>query len=188
MPRWRNWQTHYLEVVAPRGMEVRVLSWAPFVILETLFQECFLFWFFDFAQGIRYNIAMNRYIIFGKGVTVRYMGQFWWIIGAVSTYACLIPLVIVDLFVWQFQNIYFRLAEIPRIERRKYVILDRYQLAKLTFFQKVNCLYCEYANGVVAYAKAVVNQMELYSCAIKHASHPLGQEHQKNFRERKEFE
>src|SRR5688572_6740848 len=27
-PRWRNWQTHYLEVVAPQGMEVRILSWA----------------------------------------------------------------------------------------------------------------------------------------------------------------
>src|SRR5262245_52587674 len=27
-PRSRNWQTHYFEVVAPQGVEVRVLSWA----------------------------------------------------------------------------------------------------------------------------------------------------------------
>src|SRR5688500_7451729 len=27
-PRWRNWQTHYFEVVAPQGVQVQVLSWA----------------------------------------------------------------------------------------------------------------------------------------------------------------
>src|SRR3982750_3094831 len=27
-PRWRNWQTHYFEVVAPRGVQVQILSWA----------------------------------------------------------------------------------------------------------------------------------------------------------------
>src|SRR5439155_15926437 len=27
-PRWRNWQTHYFEVVAGQPVEVRVLSWA----------------------------------------------------------------------------------------------------------------------------------------------------------------
>src|SRR6185437_11600599 len=26
--RWRNWQTHYFEVVAPRGVQVQILSWA----------------------------------------------------------------------------------------------------------------------------------------------------------------
>lgn len=35
MPRWRNWQTRYVEVVVPaKGLEVRVLSSAPLVILE----------------------------------------------------------------------------------------------------------------------------------------------------------
>src|SRR2546425_3827745 len=27
-PRWRNWQTHYFEVVAPQGVQVQILSWA----------------------------------------------------------------------------------------------------------------------------------------------------------------
>ncbi len=26
MRGWRNWQTHYLEVVAPQGMQVQILS------------------------------------------------------------------------------------------------------------------------------------------------------------------
>jgi len=95
---------------------------------------------------------------------------------------------ILDVFLWQFQQIYFRTMQIPLIQRHKYVILDRYKLGKLSYAQRFNCLYCEYANGLVAYAKAVVNQMELYSCAIKHELHPLGQEHQKNFFERERFE
>ena len=131
---------------------------------------------------------MNPYIVLGKGVRIAPMSLFVSLVGTLSTYACLVPLMLVDIFVWQFQNIYFRIAEIPRIDRKKYVILDRYRLWKLTLFQKINCLYCEYANGVVGYAKAVVNQMELYSCAIKHAAHPLGQEHQRDFLERKDFE
>ena len=28
LPRWRNWYTHYLEVVAPKGLQVQLLSWA----------------------------------------------------------------------------------------------------------------------------------------------------------------
>jgi hypothetical protein len=78
--------------------------------------------------------------------------------------------------------------EIPLIERKRYVILDRFRLGKLSIWQRINCLYCEYANGIVGYSKAVVNQMELYSCAIKHVAHPLGQEHQKDFFDRKDFE
>ncbi len=93
-----------------------------------------------------------------------------------------------DFFLWQFQNIYFRTYDIPILDRKKYIIMDRYNLKKLTFPQKINCLYCEYANGIVWYAKAVVNQMELYSCAIKHSVQPLGQEHQKDFFERKDFD
>ena len=93
-----------------------------------------------------------------------------------------------DIIIWQFQNIYFRTKEIPYVDRKKYVIIDRYKLWKLNFWQKINCLYCEYANGIVGYSKAVVNQMELYSCAIKHQIVPLGQEHQGTFFERKDFE
>jgi len=131
---------------------------------------------------------MNKYVIPGKNIRLIGAGFVMEVVGAISTYLCIIPLVLTDIFLWQFQNIYFRIKEIPLIDRKKYVILDRYMLGKLTFWQRLNCLYCEYANGVVGFSKAVVNQMELYSCAIKHAAHPLGQEHQRDFLERKDFE
>ncbi len=71
---------------------------------------------------------MNPYIVLGKGVRIAPMSLFVSLVGTLSTYACLVPLMLVDIFVWQFQNIYFRIAEIPRIDRKKYVILDRYRL------------------------------------------------------------
>lgn len=133
-------------------------------------------------------MLMKNFLVPGKNAHVARVGYTMGVVAAFSSYSCIIPLGILDVFLWQFQNIYFRIMEIPFIDRRKYVILDRYKLGKLTWGQKVNCFYCEYANGVVAYAKAVVNQMELYSCAIKHEFHPLGQDHQKDFFERERFE
>ena len=105
-----------------------------------------------------------------------------------SSYVCIIPLVVLDVFLWQFQHIYFRFHNIPQITRKEYVIIDRYELKGLYFWQKVNCVYCGYANGIVAFAKAIVNQMEIYSCAIKHVRTPEGQEHHTNFYDRSKFE
>ncbi|MBP6921079.1 hypothetical protein KBB89_00840 [Candidatus Gracilibacteria bacterium] len=131
---------------------------------------------------------MKNFVVPGRKAHIARINPIVGFFAGFSSYSCIIPLVILDGFLWQFQNIYFRIMEIPLIQRRKYVILDRYKLGKLTFSQKFNCFYCEYANGIVGYAKAVVNQMELYSCAIKHELNPLGQEHQKDFFEREKFE
>ncbi len=133
-------------------------------------------------------MLMKNFVVPGKNAHIVYINPIITFFASISCYSSVIPLVIMDVFLWQFQNIYFRLMEIPLIQRRKYVIFDRFRLGKLTFSQKFNCFYCEYANGIVGYAKAVVNQMELYSCAIKHELHPLGQEHQKDFFEREKFE
>lgn len=131
---------------------------------------------------------MNKYIVPGPNTHIRYPNFFLSCFSAISCYLCIFPLVMVDVFIWQFQNIYFWGMEIPLIKRKNFVIMDRYMLGKLTIWQRINCFYCEYANGIVAYAKAVVNQTELYSCAIKHVHHPLGQNHQKAFFERSKFE
>ena len=131
---------------------------------------------------------MVKHVIPGPGLRFDCSHKVLNIIAALSSYVCIIPLVVMDIFLWQFQRVYFRIYDIPFIDRKKYVVLDRYALGKLTLPQKINCLYCEYANGIVAVAKAVVNQMELYSCAIKHSIQPLGQEHQHDFFERKDFE
>ena len=111
---------------------------------------------------------MGSFIIPQKGKFLRKRYAIFSPIAAISAYICILPLILTDIFVTQFQWIYFGLHDIPRIKRRDYFAYDRYLLSKLNPVQKLNCYYCEYANGVIAYTKAVVNQMEIYSCAIKH--------------------
>src|SRR5690606_16864822 len=62
-----------------------------------------------------------------------------------------------------------RVYGIPRVRRRDYIVMDRGRLAYLNPYQKLNCLYCEYANGVVAYASEIAARTEWYWCPIKHS-------------------
>jgi hypothetical protein len=42
-------------------------------------------------------------------------------------------------------------------------------LAYLNPIEKLNCLYCAYANGVFAYTTEIAARTEQYWCPIKHA-------------------
>jgi len=110
------------------------------------------------------------------------------LVAGVITYSAFPIFVVMDLYGTFFQLTFFNLLKIPSIKRSEYIRLDRYKLEKLTVFQKFNCLYCGYANGIVAYFKAVVNQMETYSCAIKHKRNSKAALHQKDFYEYEEFQ
>jgi len=84
--------------------------------------------------------------------------------------------------------IYFTTMEIPKISKKQFVVMERWDLSKLTFWQKINCVYCEYANGILAFAKAVGNQTEIYSCAIKHRHALKQRKHEKDFYSEKLFD
>ena len=99
----------------------------------------------------------------------------------IVTYLALFIFAAMDMYAWIFQNTYFRAHKIPLINRDDYVRVDRHKLNKLTAVQKLNCIYCGYANGVVAYFKAVTNRMEKYSCAIMHARNSKAATHHKGF-------
>jgi hypothetical protein len=49
------------------------------------------------------------------------------------------------------------------------LIFDRYHLAYLNLLEKLNCAYCSYANGLLAYAGEIAARTEQYWCPIKHA-------------------
>ncbi len=104
-----------------------------------------------------------------------------------SIYSMIVPIILVDFLLWQYQVIYFGLNKIPRIERSQFFAIDRHKLSKLNWVQRLNCTYCGYGNGVVALAKAVIEQTEAYSCAIKHATPVAGREYQADFFEYDEF-
>lgn len=84
-------------------------------------------------------------------------------------WSCLIPAILVDLFVSLYQVICFRIYKIPLVKRSKYVLIDRHSLSYLNAIEKINCVYCGYFNGVIAYAQEIAARTEQYWCPIKHA-------------------
>jgi len=83
-------------------------------------------------------------------------------------YLMFIPIAVLDLTASLFQSICFRLWGLPQVKRSTYVVMDRHRLSYLTWFQKINCIYCGYANGVLAYAKLIAGETERYWCPVKH--------------------
>ena len=84
-------------------------------------------------------------------------------------YALLFPILLLDLSVTIYQHICFRAYGIPRVKRGDYFVYDRTHLAYLNLIEKINCAYCSYGNGVMAYGREVVARTEQYWCPIKHA-------------------
>ena len=84
-------------------------------------------------------------------------------------WACILPALIMDLFLTVYQAICFPLYGIPKVRRGDYVVLDRQYLEYLNVIEKINCYYCGYFNGIVAYAGEIAARTEQYWCPIKHA-------------------
>jgi len=85
-------------------------------------------------------------------------------------YALILPLSLLDLCVTLFQHICFPVYKIEKVKRREYIVLDRHKLGYLNALEKINCAYCGYGNGVLAYATEIAARTESYWCPIKHAS------------------
>ncbi len=96
------------------------------------------------------------------------------VISAPFIYGMIIPIILFDITITLYQHICFRLYGIRRVERGKYIVMDRHQLAYLNGIEKLNCLYCGYGNGVVAYSREVIARTEQYWCPIKHARRVAG--------------
>jgi hypothetical protein len=89
-------------------------------------------------------------------------------------YSLIVPLVLLDLFVTIYQAICFPVYGIPKARRRDYLVFDRSHLAYLNMLEKLNCAYCSYANGLIAYVREIAGRTEQYWCPIKHARRVIG--------------
>jgi hypothetical protein len=96
------------------------------------------------------------------------------ILTAPVIYAMIVPLVLLDLFVSLYQAICFPVYRIPKVRRGDYIIFDRHYLAYLNAIEKLNCAYCSYANGLIAYVREIAARTEQYWCPIKHARRVIG--------------
>lgn len=84
-------------------------------------------------------------------------------------YSMIIPAIILDLFLFMYQNTAIRLYGIPLAKRSDYITFDRKELDYLNLLQKINCLYCSYVNWLFSYAVEVAWRTEKYWCPIKSA-------------------
>jgi hypothetical protein len=89
-------------------------------------------------------------------------------------YSLIVPVVLLDLFVTVYQAICFPVYGIAKVRRGDYFVFDRAHLAYLNAVEKLNCAFCTYANGVVAYVREVASRTEEYWCPIKHAKRIIG--------------
>jgi hypothetical protein len=112
------------------------------------------------AQHRRFKTGLIQYMLTANWLSV---------VTAPVIYCVLLPMLILDLFVTVYQRICFPIYGIAKVKRQDYFVYDRTHLAYLNVIEKINCAYCSYGNGLMAYAREIVARTEMYWCPIKHA-------------------
>jgi hypothetical protein len=113
----------------------------------------------------RIRTRLSRYLLEAHPLTV---------LTAPVIYAMILPIMLLDLSGMLYQAICFPVYGIPKVRRRDYLVFDRHHLAYLNALEKLNCAYCSYANGAIAFMREVAARTEIYWCPIKHARRVLG--------------
>jgi hypothetical protein len=136
-------------------------------------------------EELRFHLE-NRRIVFEKEILrlhreikvglARYIKEANPLVVATAPviYSLIVPIVLLDVCVMVYQGICFPAYGIPKVRRRDYLVFDRHHLAYLNALEKINCAYCSYANGAIAFMREVASRTEVYWCPIKHARRILG--------------
>ncbi|MBC8282886.1 MAG: hypothetical protein H8E32_03655 [Nitrospinae bacterium] len=91
------------------------------------------------------------------------------ILTAPIIWSILFPAVLMDMVMSFYQAVCFPIYGIPKVDRSKYIVIDRHYLSYLNGVEKLNCAYCGYVNGLIGYAQEIAARTEQYWCPIKHA-------------------
>ncbi|HKL68204.1 hypothetical protein [Salibaculum sp.] len=142
-------------------------------------------------QRFQYRLERSR-VVFNDEVIARHRAarerlssflsrtRFLVVVTAPAIYILIVPFVLLDLMVSFYQAVCFPVYGIPKVPRRDHIVIDRHRLAYLNGLQKLNCIYCGYANGVIGWVREVASRTEAYWCPIKHSQPvmaPHGQYH-----------
>lgn len=84
-------------------------------------------------------------------------------------YGLFIPMLFLDVCLTLYQWICFPLYRLGTVKRNSFIVIDRYHLKHLNSIEKLNCVYCAYANGLVSYSREIASRTEQFWCPIKHA-------------------
>jgi hypothetical protein len=129
---------------------------------------------------LRYRIKDHR-IVFEQTVKAAHqrmkLGVFRWFatvrpqnfLTAPIIYGMIVPLALFDLCVTFYQATCFPIYGIARVRRSDYIVMDHQHLAYLNIIEKLDCMYCSYATGMIGYAREITARTEQYFCPIKHA-------------------
>lgn len=131
-----------------------------------------------FERGVRQRqrelkIRLSHYILGARPLVI---------LTAPVIYMVIVPFLLLDLCISLYQAICFPIYGIRKVRRADYLIFDRAQLAYLNGLEKLNCAYCSYGNGLIAYVREIAGRTEQYWCPIKHAQRILAAHgHYENF-------
>lgn len=83
-------------------------------------------------------------------------------------YVIIVPIVLLDFFLEIYHHVCFPIYGLALVERWRYIGDHRGKLAYLNWFNKLNCIYCGYVNGLLRYAVEIAGRSEWYWCGIMH--------------------
>lgn len=125
------------------------------------------------ARHRELRIRLSHYILGARPLVV---------LTAPFIYLAIVPFLLLDLCVTLYQAVCFPVYGIQKVRRSDYLIFDRAQLGYLNALEKINCAYCSYGNGLIAYVREIAARTEQYWCPIKHAQRILAAHgHYENF-------
>jgi hypothetical protein len=152
-------QIERIELAIEQAAKIRRQQWqADFDDRKLRFEKEVL------AQQRRFKAGLLAYVL---------TAQWRHVLCVPFIYPVLVPMLLLDAFVWVYQWVCFPLCGIPRVRRSDYGVFDRSHLAYLNGLEKINCAYCAYGNGLIAYCREVFGLTEQYWCPIKHSQRIL---------------
>ncbi len=119
--------------------------------------------FFDQQVIQQHKHYLQQLLDYIKNASVKH------IISAPVIWAVLFPALFLDGIVTLYQAICFPIYGIPKVNRSTYIVFDRQYLSYLNIIEKINCAYCSYFNGMIAYVQEIAARTEQFWCPIKHA-------------------
>jgi hypothetical protein len=113
------------------------------------------------AEHKKLRLSLHKFLISSDFLVVLTTPVIW---------MCLVPMAFADLIGSIYQGICFPIYGIPKVRRSDYLAFDRHRLGYLNFIEKLNCDYCAYVNGILAYFTEIAARTEQHWCPIKHAT------------------
>ncbi|WP_457597209.1 hypothetical protein [Hydrogenimonas sp.] len=110
-------------------------------------------------------------------LTYLWRGNKRYALTAPVIYGMIVPALFMDLCVTVYMHSCFPIYGIPKVRRRDFIAIDRHRLPYLNALQKLNCVYCGYFNGLVAYVEEIAARTEQFWCPIRHARRLRGVHH-----------